>query len=106
MRIGDDMGHAQAKLVVESRTFPLFLYDPRKGELLRERLDLKGNPALKEDWYRNPKTNEAIDFVYFARTEGRFRRHFHDGKPSPALLAGQEDRLKNWQLLQQLAGLR
>jgi len=73
---------------------------------LKERFDLKGNPALKQDWYKNPKTDETIDFVYFARTEGRFRRHFKNGEPAPALLAGQEDRLKNWRLLQELAGLR
>jgi pyruvate-ferredoxin/flavodoxin oxidoreductase len=104
--IGDDQASHQAKLAVESRTFPLYIYDPRKGESLKERFDLKGNPALKEDWYKNPKTEEMIDFVYFARTEGRFRRHFANGEPSPALLAGQEDRLRNWHLLQELAGLR
>ncbi|MFQ5664451.1 MAG: 2-oxoacid:acceptor oxidoreductase family protein, partial [Terriglobia bacterium] len=98
--IGDDRAAQQAKLVVESRTFPLFIHDPRKGELLRERIDLKGNPALKQDWYTNPKTGETIDFTFFARTEGRFRRHFHHGQPSEALQAGQEDRLKNWHLLQ------
>jgi len=104
--IGDDQAAQQAKLAVESRTFPLFLYDPRKGERLGERIDLKGNPALKEDWYQNPKTGETIDFICFARTEGRFRRHFSDGDPSPTLLAGREDRLRNWRLLQELAGLR
>jgi pyruvate/2-oxoacid:ferredoxin oxidoreductase beta subunit len=104
--IGDDRAAEQAKLAVESRTFPLFLYDPRKGATLKERFDLKGNPALKEDWYKNPKTGETVDFVFFARTEGRFRRHFSNGQPAPALLAGQEDRLQNWRLLQELAGLR
>jgi pyruvate-ferredoxin/flavodoxin oxidoreductase len=104
--IGDDQASHQAKLAVESRTFPLFIYDPRKGESLKERFDLKGNPALKEDWYKNPKTDQTIDFIYFARTEGRFRRHFKNGEPAPALRAGQEDRLKNWRLLQELAGLR
>ena len=104
--IGDDRAAQQAKLAVESRTFPLFLYDPRKGETLKERFDLKGNPALKEDWYKNPKSGDTIDFVYFARTEGRFRRHFSNGTPAPALLAGQDDRLRNWRLLQELAGLR
>ncbi len=83
----------------------MFVYDPRKGERLKERIDLKGNPAIKEDWYVNPKTNEAVDFVAFARTEGRFRPHFKNGAPSEALLAGREDRRKNWRLLQQLAGL-
>ncbi|MFQ5723677.1 MAG: 2-oxoacid:acceptor oxidoreductase family protein [Terriglobia bacterium] len=104
--IGDDQASHQAKLAVESRTFPLFIYDPRKGGLVRERMDLKGNPALKEEWYKNPKTGEEINFITFARTEGRFRRHFKGGEPTQALLAGQEDRRRNWRLLQQLAGLR
>jgi len=74
--IGDDRAAEQAKLAVESRAFPLFVYDPRKGERMKERFDLKSNPALKEDWYVNPKTNQPVDFIAFARTEGRFRRHF------------------------------
>jgi pyruvate/2-oxoacid:ferredoxin oxidoreductase beta subunit/NAD-dependent dihydropyrimidine dehydrogenase PreA subunit len=105
--IADDMASHQSKLAVESRAFPLFVHDPRKGETLAERLDLKGNPAVKEDWFTNPKTGQAVDFIAFARTEGRFRRHFGaDGKPSEALVAGQTDRLKNWRLLQELAGVR
>jgi pyruvate-ferredoxin/flavodoxin oxidoreductase len=104
--IADDQAAHQCKLAVESRAFPLFVHDPRKGEQLSERLDLKGNPAVKSDWYVNPKTGAAVDFVHFARTEGRFRRHFGpDGAPSEALLAGQEDRRRNWRLLQELARL-
>ncbi|MBI4467130.1 MAG: 4Fe-4S binding protein [Acidobacteria bacterium] len=105
--IGDDQAAEQAKLAVESRAFPLFVYDPRKGERMRERFDLRGNPAVKEDWYVNPKTGQPVDFMAFARTEGRFRRHFGpDGNPSEALKAGQDDRLKNWRLLQELAGVQ
>jgi pyruvate/2-oxoacid:ferredoxin oxidoreductase beta subunit/NAD-dependent dihydropyrimidine dehydrogenase PreA subunit len=104
--IGDDMAAHQAKLAVESRAFPVFIYDPRKGESLRERFDLKGNPAPKDDWMKNPKTGEPVDFIAFARSEGRFRRHFRDGQPSEAVLAGRDDRLRNWRLLQELAGLR
>ena len=38
----------------------------------------------------NPKTGEQIDFIYFARSEGRFAKHFDkDGNPSPTLLAAQ-----------------
>ena len=62
---------------------------------------------MKEDWYVNPKTGEPIDFVYFARTEGRFAKHFDkEGNPSATLLATQQDRLENWHLLQELAGIR
>lgn len=44
--------------------------------------------------------------MYFARTEGRFRRHFQNGQPAEALQAGQQDRLAHWHTLQELAGLR
>ena len=77
----------QAKLAVESRTFPLFIYDPRKGEKIRERLSLVGNPAQKEDWWTPPQSDKPFTFVDFARTEGRFAKQFdRDGNPSEALL--------------------
>ena len=64
------------------------------------------NPEIKEDWYTTPETDEVIDFTYFARTEGRFAKQFDkDGNPSEAILASNEDRLKNWRLLQELAGV-
>jgi len=105
--VGDDRSVAQAKLAVESRTFPLIMYDPRKGSRIRECLSLGGNPAMKEDWYTNPKSNAPLDFVEFARTEGRFARHFDEqGTPDEYLLLAQQDRLENWRRLQELAGLR
>lgn len=105
--VADDVSGDQAKLAVESRAFPLFVYDPRKGESIKERLSLKGNPRTKEDWDHDRRQNREITFVDFARSEGRFAKHFDaDGNPSPEILAAQEDRLKNWRLLQELAGLR
>src|SRR5205823_10398297 len=66
-----------------------------------------GNPAVKEDWFKNPKTNEEVTFIDFARSEGRFAKHFDkDGNPSPTLLYAKQDRLENWHILQDLAGLR
>jgi pyruvate ferredoxin oxidoreductase beta subunit len=104
--IGDNMSMAQAKLAVDTRAFPLLIHDPRKGEKLSERISLQGNPAIKEDWYTTPK-GDVMDFVAFARTEGRFSKQFDaEGNPSAALLLGQNDRLKNWHTLQELAGLR
>ena len=104
--VADDQAYHQAKLAADSRSFPVFIYDPRKGSRIRERLSLVGNPNVKEDWYTNPKTGEQIDFTYFARTEGRFSKHFDkDGNPSEALLSAQEDRLENWRTLQELAGI-
>ncbi len=84
--IGDDMSAAQAKLAVESRTYPLFRYDPDAGETPDECFDLEGNPAPNEDWpsytlrYKDrgrEKTMEIpLTFVDFAVTEARFRKHF------------------------------
>jgi pyruvate/2-oxoacid:ferredoxin oxidoreductase beta subunit len=105
--VGDNMSRYQAKLAAESRAFPVFIYDPRNGDTIRERLSLQGNPAQKEDWYTIPKTGETIDFITFARSEGRFAKQFdRDGNPSESLLAAQADRLANWHVLQEMAGLR
>ena len=101
------MATDQARLAVDTRAFPLLIYDPRKGDTLRERLTLQGNPAVNDDWWTNPKTNEVVDFIDFARSEGRFSKHFDkDGNPSETLLRAKEDRLENWHLLQELAGVR
>ncbi len=105
--VGDDRSRHQSKLAVESRAFPVFTYDPRRGDTIRDRLNLKGNPAIKEDWYTIPKTGETIDFITFSRTEGRFAKNFaKDGTPDDILLDAQADRLANWHFLQELAGLR
>ncbi len=91
---------------MESRAFPIFIYDPREGPRIKDRLSLKGNPAVKDDWYTIRKTGETIDFIYFARTEGRFAKHFDaEGNTSETLLAAQEDRLENWRMLQEMAGI-
>lgn len=104
--IGDDMSSHQAKLAVNSRVFPLIEYDPRRGKRLRERLSLKGNPNVKDDWYYHPKTKEPIDFIYWAKTEGRFAKHFDkDGNPSELLKTAQEEVLENWRTLQEMAGI-
>jgi pyruvate ferredoxin oxidoreductase beta subunit len=102
--IADDASSRQAKLAVDSRAFPLFTYDPRRGPSLAERLSLQGNPQPKEDWTTLPD-GSTFDFLDFARTEGRFAPHFAaDGTPSQELLATREDRLANWRLLRELSG--
>ncbi len=104
--IADDASTRQAKLAVESRAFPLFTYDPRRGESIAERLSLQGNPAVKDDWAKSPDGSQ-IDFLTFARTEGRFAQHFgRDGSETPEILATQANRLANWRDLQELAGVR
>ena len=103
--VADNMAADQARLAVDTRAFPLLIYDPRKGDTIRQRLSLQGNPATKEDWWKNPKTGEVVDFIDFCRSEGRFAKHFdRDGNPSMTLLASREERLENWKQLQELAG--
>ena len=104
--IPDDAATRQAKLAVDSRAFPLFTYDPRRGESMAERLSLRGNPAVKTDWTALPD-GAPVDFLTFARTEGRFAQHFAaDGTPTPEMLATRDDRLANWHSLQEFAGIR
>jgi len=102
--IADDAATRQAKLAVESRAFPLFTYDPRRGPTIAERLSLQGNPALRADWATGPD-GAMVDFLAFARSEGRFAPHFGaDGTPTPEIVATRDDRLANWRTLQELAG--
>lgn len=103
--IADNMSFQQSISAVTSRAFPLYVYDPRKGDSFSERLDLSTNPSPDNDWHTDSKTGELQDFVWFARSEGRFAKQFDgDGNPSEAMLLSQNDRLKNWRLLQELAG--
>jgi pyruvate/2-oxoacid:ferredoxin oxidoreductase beta subunit/NAD-dependent dihydropyrimidine dehydrogenase PreA subunit len=105
--VADNMAADQARLAVDSRAFPLLVFDPRKGDKIKEKLSLQGNPAVKEDWFVNPKTTKPVTFIDFARSEGRFAKHFdRDGNPSETLNYAMKDRLENWHLLQELAGLR
>jgi pyruvate/2-oxoacid:ferredoxin oxidoreductase beta subunit/NAD-dependent dihydropyrimidine dehydrogenase PreA subunit len=105
--VADNMAGEQARLAVDTRAFPILIYDPRKGDTIKTRLSLQGNPAVKEDWFKNPKTGEEVTFIDFARSEGRFAKHFDkDGNPSETLLWAKQERLENWHVLQELAGLR
>ena len=105
--VADNMAGEQARLAVDTRAFPLLVFDPSKGDRIKERLSLQGNPAMKDDWFKNPKTGETVDFIDFCRSEGRFVKHFdRAGNPSETLLRAREDRLENWHTLQELAGLR
>ena len=104
--IADDAANRQARLAVDSRAFPLFTYDPRRGPRISDRLSLQGNPAIREDWSTTP-AGEPIDFLSFARSEGRFAPHFGpSGEPTAEIQATNEDRLANWRTLQELAGVR
>ena len=84
--IGDDMGHQQAKLAVESRAYPLFRYNPDKGKTPQECFTLETNPAKHDNWpsYKlnyiehgqHKHMQLPLTFADFAMTEGRFRKHF------------------------------
>jgi pyruvate/2-oxoacid:ferredoxin oxidoreductase beta subunit/NAD-dependent dihydropyrimidine dehydrogenase PreA subunit len=105
--VADNMAGEQARLAVDTRAFPILIYDPRKGDTIKKRLSLQGNPNVNGDWFVNPKTKEEVTFIDFARSEGRFAKHFDkDGNPSELLQWAKQERLENWHLLQELAGLR
>jgi pyruvate ferredoxin oxidoreductase beta subunit len=85
--VADNMAGEQARLAVDTRAFPLLIYDPAQGRHDRERLSLQGNPNMKDDWYIQPQDGPEVDFIDFARSEGRFAKHFDkDGNPSETLL--------------------
>ena len=103
--IADDAATRQAKLAVDSRAFPLFTYDPRRGATFAERLSLQGNPALREDWADVP-SGEPDRLPGVRAVGGPLRGPLRaDGTPSSEILATQADRLANWRTLQELAGL-
>ncbi|MFP6751248.1 MAG: thiamine pyrophosphate-dependent enzyme, partial [Pirellulaceae bacterium] len=104
--VADNMAADQARLAVDSRAFPLMIYDPNKGDTIKSRLSLQGNPGMRDDWFTSPKSGETIDFIDFCRSEGRFGKHFDkEGNPSDVLEFAKQDRLENWHQLQELAGL-
>ena len=104
------MAATQAKNAVKSRAFPLLIYDPEAGPTLKQRISLEGNPSPTRDWVIEKTADGSevpYNFLSWAKTEGRFKKHFDDkGNPlSESLLLATKDRLDNWRLLQQLAGV-
>ncbi|NGZ27046.1 MAG: 4Fe-4S binding protein, partial [Magnetococcales bacterium] len=49
-QVADDLSCNQAILAVESRAFPVFIYNPDAGPTLSSRLSLQGNPSVNRDW--------------------------------------------------------
>jgi pyruvate/2-oxoacid:ferredoxin oxidoreductase beta subunit len=58
--VGDHEASQRARAAVDSRAFPLLIHDPRKGDTFRERIDLKGNPAIQDDLVRQPEDQRAF----------------------------------------------
>jgi pyruvate ferredoxin oxidoreductase beta subunit len=109
-QIPDDVSCQQSMLAVESRAFPVYIYNPDAGPTLASKMSLQGNPSVKRDWHHKKGKNgqeEIVNFIDFCRTEGRFAKHFNnaENEPTEILLRSQQDRLDNWRLLQQLAGI-
>ena len=89
--VGDDQAPDAAKLALESRAYPLMLYDPSEGKALAERLSLDGNPSIDEMWpeydltYVDDEGNEQtlalpLTIADWAATEVRFKKHFKKAK--------------------------
>jgi pyruvate-ferredoxin/flavodoxin oxidoreductase len=93
--IADDLSSRQAKLALEGRAFPFFIYDPDAGDTFSTRFSLTGNPYPESDWPEYTLEYQDEDgtvhemtlpftFADWAATEGRFSKHFK-------LLKGQVD---------------
>src|SRR5206468_875578 len=67
--VADNMAGEQARLAVDSRAFPILIYDPRKGERIKERLSLQGNQPATAHWKANPKTKDLSHFLAYHQTE-------------------------------------
>jgi pyruvate-ferredoxin/flavodoxin oxidoreductase len=77
--VGDDMATVQAGRIRDSRGMPEFVFNSGLSENYAEALDLKGNPAIDEDWwttrYKKTKQQYRYTTAHWAATEARFRRH-------------------------------
>jgi len=85
--VADDEAELHSKFAVEGRAYPLFRYNPDKGNTIEECASLEGNPAIDEDFpvYTLKYVDESgqpagmelpMTFAEFAINEGRFRKHF------------------------------
>jgi len=90
--LGDDQPPDAAKLALESRSYPLMIYDPSQGEKLSQRVELDGNPSVDELWpeYDLHYVDESgaeqtmtlpLTTADWAATEARFKKHFKRVKP-------------------------
>jgi len=85
--IADDAASRQSKLAVESRAFPLLVFDPDAGTTPAECLSLDGNPEVDAAWpsyelgYVDDDGEERtmelpLTVADWAASENRFRKHF------------------------------
>jgi len=85
--LGDDQATRASKLAMESRAYPILVYDPFAGKYISDQLSLDGNPALDDIWpsyeltYLDENGEEKkmelpITIADWAATEIRFQKHF------------------------------
>ena len=103
--IADDASSRQSKLAVESRTFPLFTYDPRRGATIAERLSLQGNPALKGTGRRRRTAHRSTSWRSPGPRDGSRRTSARTARRPPRSSRPQADRLAGWRTLQEMAGV-
>jgi len=90
----------QAKLAIDSRTLPLFRYDPQAEGVFGSRLNLEENPEPKGEWLED-ENGKPITPAHWAMSEKRFAPRFrplHKDAPAPTeLLAwlGLDDEKRN-----------
>ncbi|MBI4881500.1 MAG: 2-oxoacid:acceptor oxidoreductase family protein [Planctomycetes bacterium] len=85
--IGDDSAFRAARLSLESRAYPFFVYDPEKGASIADCVNLDGNPDLEERWPtyelkfagddgKGQSLTLPLTVADWACTEARFKKHF------------------------------
>jgi pyruvate-ferredoxin/flavodoxin oxidoreductase len=85
----DDWSRQAARLALESRAFPYFVYDPDAGPTFADCLNLDGNPEVDGLWpayslkYETDAGETAemelpLTTADWAATEGRFKKHFRE----------------------------
>ncbi|MDR0379715.1 MAG: 2-oxoacid:acceptor oxidoreductase family protein, partial [Candidatus Accumulibacter sp.] len=95
--IADNASARQARLAVESRMYPVFVHDPRRGETLHESFSLDGNPDADKTWakgtleYRDENGEVKLMEIEltpadFALSEIRFRKQLKKLKDDAANL--------------------
>lgn len=77
----------QSKLSLDSRAFPLIIFDPDAGSDMGACLELDGNPSPNDTWSRykldyvddegkSAQMDLPMTIADWAATEGRFKKHF------------------------------
>lgn len=78
----------QAQLAVDSRTLPLFRYDPQADGIFGSRLSLEDNPDTRADWL-NDENGKPLTPAQWALSEQRFAprlKFLHKDAPTPTEL--------------------